>query len=259
MINIAEGSRHDSSDRRRRSRLSLPTCRRRSTESCRRACRLCCCSGRSRAIARLFERFRGGSLLDKGDLTLHQREIVIDRVAALSGSEYEWGVHIAFFAAKVGLDEAMRARSCAAAPTTPGGPPRTAADTRVRSVPRPMRLDDELWGELATLQRAAMMELLMLAGFYRTVSYLTNALSLPLERDAARFPSRTGRSRMFIRNMKVTMELIADPQHCHRTQGDPCSAMRGRGRAPPRRRASAHWSPRHGCGISPRAIIIWCI
>ena len=33
-----------------------------------------------------------------------------------------------------------------------------------------------------------MLELLLLAGFYRTVSYLCNALQLPLERDAARFP-----------------------------------------------------------------------
>jgi len=29
----------------------------------------------------------------------------------------------------------------------------------------------------------------MLAGFYRTVSYLTNVLRLPLEPDAARFPA----------------------------------------------------------------------
>src|ERR1700733_16014447 len=57
--------------------------------------------------ARLFERLRGGSLLDKGHLTLRQREVVIDRVTALSGSEYEWGVHVAFFAKRVGLDEAM--------------------------------------------------------------------------------------------------------------------------------------------------------
>lgn len=40
---------------------------------------------------RLFERFRGGSLLDKGQLTLRQREIVIDRVTAQCRSEYEWG------------------------------------------------------------------------------------------------------------------------------------------------------------------------
>ena len=34
-----------------------------------------------------------------------------------------------------------------------------------------------------------MLELLLLAGFYRTVSYLTNALRLPLEPYAARFPA----------------------------------------------------------------------
>ena len=36
-----------------------------------------------------------------------------------------------------------------------------------------------------------MLELLMLCGFYRTVSYLANALRLPLEEGAARFPAGT--------------------------------------------------------------------
>lgn len=35
---------------------------------------------------RLFQRFMGGGLLDKGHLTLRQREIVIDRVTARCGS-----------------------------------------------------------------------------------------------------------------------------------------------------------------------------
>jgi hypothetical protein len=35
----------------------------------------------------------------------------------------------------------------------------------------------------------ALLELLMLSGFYRTVSTLTNALELPLEAWAARFPT----------------------------------------------------------------------
>jgi hypothetical protein len=35
---------------------------------------------------------------------------------------------------------------------------------------------------------AAIIEIVMLAGFYRTVSYLTNVLRLPLEHYAARFP-----------------------------------------------------------------------
>src|ERR1700730_19314337 len=58
--------------------------------------------------ARLFERFRGGGLLDKGHLTLRQREIVIGRVTAQCRSEYEWGVHTAFFAERAGLDDAMQ-------------------------------------------------------------------------------------------------------------------------------------------------------
>ena len=48
-----------------------------------------------------------GGLLDPGHLSLRQREIVIDRITALSGSEYEWGVHITIFAARAGLTEAQ--------------------------------------------------------------------------------------------------------------------------------------------------------
>ena len=51
-------------------------------------------------------------------------------------------------------------------------------------------VDDALWAELrAQFSEEAILELLLLAGFYRTVSYLTNALRLPLEPYAARFPA----------------------------------------------------------------------
>ena len=56
-------------------------------------------------------------------------------------------------------------------------------------------LDDDL-ADLDTLAELrllfsenALIELLMLAGFYRTVSYLTNAMELPLEDVGIRFPS----------------------------------------------------------------------
>ena len=52
---------------------------------------------------RVYRRFNAGSLLDRGTLTLRQRELVIDRTCALNGCAYEWGVHIAFFAERVGL------------------------------------------------------------------------------------------------------------------------------------------------------------
>src|SRR5712692_12014904 len=69
--------------------------------------------------ARLYERFMGGGLLDRGHLTLRQREIVIDRITALSGSEYEWGVHVAFFAARAGLDDAQIASLARGGPDDP--------------------------------------------------------------------------------------------------------------------------------------------
>ena len=60
--------------------------------------------------ARAWEKFRAGGLLDKGPLSLREREIVIDRTCALTGCEYEWGVHVATFAAAAHLtDEQVRA------------------------------------------------------------------------------------------------------------------------------------------------------
>src|SRR6202035_1674055 len=55
---------------------------------------------------RAWEKFRAGSLLDRGPLTLREREIVIDRTCALTSCEYEWGVHVTTFAKSAGLTEA---------------------------------------------------------------------------------------------------------------------------------------------------------
>src|SRR6201987_1615033 len=48
--------------------------------------------------ARAWEKFRASSLLDRGPLSIREREIVIDRTCALNACEYEWGVHVAIFA-----------------------------------------------------------------------------------------------------------------------------------------------------------------
>lgn len=140
---------------------------------------------------RLFQKFFAGGLLDRGNLTLRQREIAIDRTTALCKSEYEWGVHIAAFAAHAGLD-GEQVESLAK-----GGPADvcwTGAERLLLNLCDQLHanctLDEDLWRALAAaFSDEAMLELLMLAGFYRTVSYLTNALRLPLEPGAARFPS----------------------------------------------------------------------
>src|ERR1700676_1300608 len=57
--------------------------------------------------ARAWEKFRAGSQLDRGPLSLREREIVIDRTCALTGCEYEWGVHVATFAGPAQLTDAQ--------------------------------------------------------------------------------------------------------------------------------------------------------
>lgn len=53
--------------------------------------------------SRLAKKFFAGGLLDKGNLTIRQREVVIHRTTALCRSEYEWGVHVTAFAQHAGL------------------------------------------------------------------------------------------------------------------------------------------------------------
>src|ERR1700686_3151428 len=57
--------------------------------------------------ARAWEKFRAGGLLDRGPLSLREREIVIDRTCARTGCEYEWGVHVATFADAARLTDAQ--------------------------------------------------------------------------------------------------------------------------------------------------------
>jgi hypothetical protein len=61
-------------------------------------------------VPRIYERFRAGSLLDRGPLSLRHREIVIDHTCARCGCPYEWGVHVALFGERVALTpEQLRA------------------------------------------------------------------------------------------------------------------------------------------------------
>lgn len=139
---------------------------------------------------RLMKKFFMGSLLDRGHLTLRQRELVIDRTTALAKCEYEWGVHITFFATRVGITpEQVKS-------LVHGKPEDACWDANDRVLLRMCdelhanaTLSDALWAELRkSFSEEAMLELLMLAGFYRTVSYIANSTKLPMEPDAARFP-----------------------------------------------------------------------
>jgi alkylhydroperoxidase family enzyme len=139
---------------------------------------------------RLFQKFFSAGLLDRGNLTLRQREIVIDRVTALCKSEYEWGVHIARFASRVRLDDRQIQSLAHGAPDDPCWSTQERALLRTcDALHSECTLDEKTWQILRVhFSEQAILELLMLCGFYRTVSYLTNALRLPAEPGAAAFP-----------------------------------------------------------------------
>lgn len=144
---------------------------------------------------RLFLRLHRGGLLDPGHISLRHREIVIGRITARSGSEYEWGVHTALFAEQAAIS-AEQQRSL-----VHGNGDDACWNDAERDLLHACDqlhadcdLDDSAWDALRHwFSEDAIIEILMLAGFYRRVSYLTNALRLPLEPFAPHFNSvRTG-------------------------------------------------------------------
>ncbi len=138
---------------------------------------------------RIYERFRAGGLLDRGLLTLRQREIVIDRTCALNACEYEWGVHIAFFAAKAKFTPEQIAA------TVYGGNAEWAEDERVLldvcdELDATRSISDDLWARLTRhFSSEQILEIIAFVGFYRSASLYANALRLPLESYALRFPA----------------------------------------------------------------------
>lgn len=139
---------------------------------------------------RAWDKFRAGSLLDRGPPSLREREIVIDRTCARTGCEYEWGVHVALFAKAADLtDEQVRATVLGHAEAPCWSAAEQALVAAVDALHDRATLSDAEFAALsAHYEDARIFEIILLCGFYRTVSYLANGLALPLEPRAARFP-----------------------------------------------------------------------
>ncbi|MGO9490182.1 MAG: carboxymuconolactone decarboxylase family protein [Solirubrobacteraceae bacterium] len=131
-----------------------------------------------------------GILGSKASVPPKLREVMIDRTCALTGAEYEWGVHAAAFADAVGLDE-ERLRS-----TVHGSHRDACWDRAEASVFRladelhhSNEISDELWLELAErFSPAQIIELIVTAGWYHVIAYLCNGLGVEREPWAPRFP-----------------------------------------------------------------------
>jgi alkylhydroperoxidase family enzyme len=140
---------------------------------------------------RVFTKMFAGGLLDKGPLSLRHREIVIDRITARLGAEYEWGVHIALLAAKVGFGEteiAATVHGPADAACWPAG--EQALLAMVDDLVDRRTIAAATWTALAAhFDETQILEAIALAGYYHTISFLCRGLELPLETWAARFPA----------------------------------------------------------------------
>jgi len=148
-----------------------------------------------RAIAtsgRAWKKFWAANLLDRGPLSLREREIVIDRTCALTSCEYEWGVHITAFAGAARLsDEEVAATVLAPADAAYWSAAEQALIAAVDALHHRARLSDAEFAALsASYDQAQILEIILLAGFYHTVAYVVGGLDLPLEPNAARFPQR---------------------------------------------------------------------
>ncbi len=140
---------------------------------------------------RVLHRMIVGGLLDKGSIEIQDRELVILRTCALCRAEYEWGVHVAGFAAPAKIDHNQ------------------IADTQQKEMDRSLwndkqldllslvdqlhetqTCDDELWMKLRVHYREdQLIELIMLAGLYHAVSFIVNSVQIEKEPFAPGFES----------------------------------------------------------------------
>ena len=141
-------------------------------------------------VPRIWERFRAGSLLDRGPVSLRHREIVIDRTCARCGCAYEWGVHVAFFGARVALTpEQVRATAHGDADDPVWSDEERLLVRLVDELHDTATISEDLWKALAASFSAEQrLELIALVGFYHTVSFFANGLRLAPEKFAAAFP-----------------------------------------------------------------------
>jgi alkylhydroperoxidase family enzyme len=132
----------------------------------------------------------GYELSRRLSLSMRDREIVIDRTCARCGCEYEWGVHLAFFAERVGLSTAQvtsLTHGRASDPCWDGERDRLLIEA-ADALHEGADIGDELWARLAReLGPEELLDLVMLAGWYHAISFTANAARVALEAGAPRF------------------------------------------------------------------------
>ena len=150
---------------------------------------------------KLLKRFNllGGFLLNKGLLPARERELVILRVGWNARAEYEFGQHTVI-GRNVGLTDA----EVLALTDEPAAHPWNADDRALIALADDLAADDcvsdATWAALTgRWSEAELVELLVVAGFYRLVSGFLNSAGVQLDDGVPGFPrpaaGESGRAR----------------------------------------------------------------
>lgn len=118
------------------------------------------------------------------------RELVIDRVCARCGCEYEWGVHVAIFRKAARLtDEEIYATVHEDSKAACWDDRDAAVIEMVDNLHDTGHVPDSLFDSLLEhFSDQQISDLLMLAGWYHAISYFANGLKIEHEEWAPRFP-----------------------------------------------------------------------
>ena len=128
-------------------------------------------------------------------LSMREREIIIDRTCARCRCEYEWGVHVAFFAQRAGLSGEQITSL-----THGGASDPCWADERDRllieaadALHDSADIGEDLWLRLTCLfSKEQLLDLLMLAGWYHAISFTANGARVAREDGSPRFADVQG-------------------------------------------------------------------
>ena len=131
----------------------------------------------------------GAGILGKGLVEPRLREVMIHRTCALTGAEYEWGVHVVGFGKPLGFSDEQLASTLHGEADDPVWSEAERAVLRLADeLHHTSTVSDELFEELERhFEPAQIIELCITSGWYHAISYVINAARTPLEPWAARF------------------------------------------------------------------------
>ncbi len=129
-------------------------------------------------------------ILGHGQLMPQHRELLILRTCARCGAEYEWGVHVTFFAKAVGLtNQQIHATVQANADFSGWSDEQSTLIRLVDALHNSADLDDNLWNTVNQFwSTEQIIEILIVVGWYHAISYVANVSRIPYEQWAERFP-----------------------------------------------------------------------